>query len=223
VADTWEAVAHEWVAHVRSGGDATYEWNARAFFDLMPPPSGLTIDVGCGEGRTTRELDARGYSVVGADLAPTLVRLAREADPFGEYVVADAADLPFDDGVGAVVVAFMVLQDLENLDAAVAEAARVLDNGGAFCFAIVHPVATAGDFLGSDDDTFAIGRYCTRFEVTRPLGRQSVLQFHRPLDDYSRALERSGFCIEAVREIPTRHRAAGSVPAFLHVRTAKSG
>jgi SAM-dependent methyltransferase len=224
VSGTWEAGAHEWAAHVRGGGDATYEWNGPAFFDhLLPPPAGLTIDVGCGEGRTTRELAARGYAVVGTDSAPTLVRLAREADPAREYLVADAADLPFGDGVAALVVAFMVLQDLDDLVGAVSEAGRVLDDGGRFCFAIVHPVATAGDFVAGEDDTFAVGSYCTQFEVERPLGRTSVLQFHRPLDVYSRALERSGFCIEAVREVATRRRAPGRVPAFLHLRAVKSG
>ena len=155
--------------------------------------------------------------------APTLVRLAREADPASEYVVADASKLPFGDGVAALVVAFMVLHDLGDLDGSVAEAARVLEEGGRFCFAIVHPVSTGGDFVGRDDDTFAIGSYCARFEVERPLGRASVSQFHRPLELYSRALELSGFCIEALREIPTRRRAAGRVPAFLHVRAAKPG
>ena len=223
MSDTWEAVAHEWAAHVRGGGDAPYEWNGPAFFDLLPPPGGLTIDVGCGEGRTTRELGARGYSVVGVDSAPTLIGLAREEDPSGEYAAADAVDLPFDDGVAALVVAFMVLQDLENLDGAVAEAGRVLAARGHFCFAIVHPVATAGDFVGPDDDAFAVGRYCTPFEVARPLGPLSVVQFHRPLEAYSRALELGGFRIEAMREIPTRRRAAGRVPAFLHLRAVKRG
>ena len=208
---------------MRSGGDAPYEWNGSAFFDLLPAPDGLTIDVGCGEGRVTRELGARGYSVVGVDSSPTLVRLARDADDAREYLLADAAALPFDDRVAALVVAFMVLHDLENLDAAVAEARRVLRDGGRFCCAIVHPVATAGDFAGPDDDTFAVGPYCTSFEVERPLGALSVPQFHRPLEAYSRALELAGLRIEALREIATRRRAAGRVPAFLHVRTAKPG
>ena len=217
----WETVAEEWVAHVRSGGDAPYSWNGPAFFELLPPPEGLTVDVGCGEGRTTRELHARGYSVVGVDSAPTLVRLAEEADPRGQYLIADAGELPFEDGAAALVVAFMVLQDLSELDGAVAEAARVLEDGGRFCLAIVHPVATGGDFVDRDTDTFVVNSYCTPFEVARPLAAKSVVQFHRPLDAYSRALERAGFCIEAVREVPARRRADGRVPAFLHVRAVK--
>ena len=221
VSAAWETIAAEWAAHVRSGGDAPYAWNAPAFFELLPPPKSLTVDVGCGEGRTTRELRSRGYSAVGVDSAPTLVRLAEEADAGGEYVVADASKLPFEDGAVTLVVAFMVLQDLGDLDGAVGEAARVLDDGGRFCFAVVHPVATGGDFVDRESDTFVVDSYCMPFEQARPLSEKSVLNFHRPLETYSRALERAGLFIEAVREVPARRRAAGRIPAFMHVRAVK--
>jgi SAM-dependent methyltransferase len=221
VASDWERAADQWAAHVRGGGDASYEWNAPAFFDLLPPPRGLTIDVGCGEGRTTRDLRDRGYAATGVDAQPKLIELARGADPGAEYFVADAAALPLDDSAAALVVAFMVLQDLLDLDGAVAEAGRVLEPHGHFCFAIVHPVASDGDFGDAGDDTFVLRSYCMANEVPRPLGTASITQFHRSLEAYSLALERNGFLIEALREVPTRRRAPGRIPAFLHVRALK--
>ncbi|TMA36985.1 MAG: methyltransferase domain-containing protein [Deltaproteobacteria bacterium] len=50
------------------------------FLALLPPPRRLTLDLGCGEGRLSRDLETRGHRVVGVDGSPTLVRLAREAD-----------------------------------------------------------------------------------------------------------------------------------------------
>jgi SAM-dependent methyltransferase len=111
-AQSWEAAALEWAAHVRGGRDEPFEWNAPPFFDSLPPPRGLTVEIGCGEGRVTRELKARGYDVVAFDVSETLVALAREADPEGEYAVADAASLPLGDGVAELVVAFNVLHEL---------------------------------------------------------------------------------------------------------------
>jgi SAM-dependent methyltransferase len=126
----WEAVAHEWAAHVRGGRDKPFEWNAPPFFDSLPPPRGLTVEVGCGEGRVTRELRARGYDVAAFDVSETLVMLAREADPEGNYGVADAAMLPIGDGAAALFVAFNVLHEIADLSEAIAEAARALALAG---------------------------------------------------------------------------------------------
>ena len=181
----------------------------------------MTADVGCGEGRLARELKARGYEVAGFDSSQTLVELAREADPGGDYRVADAAQLPLDDGAAALVVAFLVLQEIPHMYEAVAEAARVLSAGGRFCFANVHPVATAGDF-DADSDRFVISSYCECFERVRPLGDSAIMHYHRPLADYVSALGDAGFLVEAVRELPTTRRAAGRIPAYVHVRAVKT-
>jgi hypothetical protein len=45
---------------------------------------------------------------VGVDAAPSIVAAAREVDPGGEYLVADAAKLPFEDRSADLVVAFFV-------------------------------------------------------------------------------------------------------------------
>ena len=92
----------------------------------MPPPGRATLDLGCGEGRVTRDLTARGHPAIGVDLSPTLVRMAAEADPGGDYRVAHASELPFDDDAFDLVVAYNVLMDVDELGAAIAEAARVL-------------------------------------------------------------------------------------------------
>ena len=216
----WEAAAQEWAAHVRSGGDEPFEWNAPPFFDSLPPPLGVTVEIGCGEGRVTRELRARGYDVVAFDVSETLVTLAREADPEGEYVVADARSLPLADGVAALVVAFNVLHEIANLPDAIAEVARVLATGGRFCFAIVHPLATAGDFAGDSDD-FVVSSYCETFARARPLGSAEIMHFHRPLAAYVAALAAVGLVVESLHEVPTARRAQGRIPVYLHVRAAK--
>jgi hypothetical protein len=47
----WESVASEWADHVRGGGDKNFDRNASTLTSLLPAPSGLTLDLGCGEGR----------------------------------------------------------------------------------------------------------------------------------------------------------------------------
>ncbi len=60
------------------------------------------LDFGCGAGRSTRFLNGLGFHTIGIDVAEPMVRLARERDPAGTYLVVrdDAAtgwpDGPFD-------------------------------------------------------------------------------------------------------------------------------
>jgi SAM-dependent methyltransferase len=224
--EAWDAVATRWAGFVRGGGDTPYGWHSGAFLELLPAPGRLTVDVGCGEGRLARELSAHGHRLVSVDVSPTMVTLAREADPQGDYRVADAAALPLDDGESDLVVAFMSLQDVDDVRGAMREAARVLEPHGHMCLAILHPVFSAGQIQGEEPDApFVIaGSYLDSFRDDSPMigAPFTVTTFHRPLEVYFRGLEDAGFLIETVRELPTRRRVPGRIPLFLHVRALKS-
>ena len=212
----WEAVAGRWVELVRGG---SIDDESRAFFALLPPPSGPTLDLGCGEGRITRELTALGYETVGVDSSPSMVGLARGADPVGRYELADAAALPFGDGSFDLVVAFMSLQDMDDVGGALSEAGRVLARGGRLCLAIIHPIWTAGG-VDEDADRFVIrGSYLATVPHIRPV--MQVPSVHRPLEVYFRGLEAGGLVVETLREPPSRKRLAGRMPLYLHVRARK--
>ncbi len=121
-----ERVARQWVSWVRRPGFDSY-WGYRdRFFDFVPAPGRATLDLGCGEGRVSRDLAQRGHRVVGVGASPTLPAAARAADPRGRYENADVARLPFGDGEFDLVLAYNVLMDVDDLTGAVREAARVL-------------------------------------------------------------------------------------------------
>ena len=142
----WEDRAAEWIAWTRRKDFDAY-WDYRdAFFALVPPPAGRTLEVGCGEGRVTRDLAARGHRVTSLDASPTLLRAAAEADPGGAYVLGAAEALPFADASFDLVVAYNVLMDVADMPAAVGEVARVLVPGGSLCACVTHPFADAGRF-----------------------------------------------------------------------------
>ena len=48
-------------------------------------PGATALDFGCGAGRSTRFLRRLGFDVVGVDISPEMLALAREADPEGAY------------------------------------------------------------------------------------------------------------------------------------------
>src|SRR6266508_1607388 len=141
LSDFWEGQAERWVRWAREPGHDTYRcFHRDRFLELVPPAGRLTVDVGCGEGRLARDLKALGHRVVAVDASPTLVLLAREADPELEVHLADAAELPLPDGHADLVVAFMSLGDIDDMAGAVREMARVLEPGGRLCVAVVHPI-----------------------------------------------------------------------------------
>jgi SAM-dependent methyltransferase len=236
LAAAWREHSGEFIAWAREPGhDSYWRFHRDLFLDLLPPPGRRTLDLGCGEGRLSRDLAARGHSIVGVDLAPEMVDAARAADPSIEVHHTDAASLPFADRVFDLVVAFMSLQDVDDLEGAVRESARVLEPGGRMCLAIVHPLNSAGSFKGEHADSpFAIeGSYLDRSYYADELCRGGIeitfVGAHRPIRAYAGALTSAGLLIEDLREPPVpegaierdRSRRWQRIPLFLHMRAVK--
>jgi SAM-dependent methyltransferase len=123
--------------------DRGWETLARRFREMAaPPPGAALVDVGCGTGRSRRVYAGAFGRYVGADLSPAAVAAARVAYPADEWVVADAAQLPFPDGTFDVVAFSSVLHHIPDFGPAVREGFRVLRPGGrAFAFDpnVLHP------------------------------------------------------------------------------------
>jgi SAM-dependent methyltransferase len=231
---SWEEQATQWVRWARDSDDSYWRYRD-AFFALVPQPGERTIEIGCGEGRVSRDLASRGHRVVGVDSAPALVAAAREADPGGDYVVADATSLPFPDESFDIAVAYNSLMDIDDIEAAIREAARVLRAGCRFCICVTHPINDAGRFEHDDVGArFLIDVYRGRRrfdEVWERYGaRMRFLGWCYPLEGYARPLEEAGFLLEAMREplVPaerlTTHPHAERrrrIPNFLMLRALK--
>jgi SAM-dependent methyltransferase len=63
VSEGFESRAEQWLAWARTPGHDAYWHYREPFFALLPPPGGRVLEVGCGEGRVTRDLTARGYAI----------------------------------------------------------------------------------------------------------------------------------------------------------------
>ena len=234
--EAWEENAAAWIAWARKPDhDSYWQFHRDLFLPLLPPPFGRTLDLGCGEGRLARDLANLGHDVVAVDASATMVAAAREAAPALELHVADAAQLPFGNASFGLVVAFMSLQDVDDLDGAVHEAARVLVPAGRLVIAIVHPFNSAGKFESrTADSRFVIeGSYLDESVTDETFERDGLaMRFvsrHRPLQTYTEALARHGLLIERLCETVLPEQAVHAehsrrwrrMPLFLHLRAAK--
>jgi SAM-dependent methyltransferase len=227
----WDEQAPNWIRWAREPGhDSYWRFHRESLLGSLPAPGRLTVDLGCGEGRVTRDLRAAGHRAIGADASMSMIAAAREADPDGEYVVADAASLPFEDGSADLVVAFMSLMDMDQMAHAVQEVGRVLDPGGRFVIAVVHPINSSGEFVPRDGDDrapFVIGSYLESRPYSDTLERDGLeMTFHSlhfTLEDYSRALEAAGFVVVRLRELYDDENARWSrIPLFLRLDAVRS-
>jgi ubiquinone/menaquinone biosynthesis C-methylase UbiE len=222
LADAWERNAEDWIAWARAPGhDGFWAGTWPALSELLPPPGGAALDLGCGEGRLGRLLQEAGFRLVGVDRSPTLLRAAAAADGAFPVTVADAARLPFASQSISLVVASMSLQDVDDLAGAVREASRVLTPGGQFCMAIVHPFISAQDDDTVHTDKFRVSRpYLEprRYEdhVDRDGLSMTFTSMHRPLSAYIEALSGHGLAVTALREYGDR-----AIPWLLALRAEK--
>ncbi len=220
--DNWDAHAREWIDWVRDPArqDTYWRFHRDRFLSLVPEPGRLTLDVGCGEGRVARDLRQRGHRVLGIDCSFTLCQAAADyfEDP-SPVTVGDAAQLPLADASADCAIAFMSLQDIDDMRGAVNEISRVLADGQKLALAIIHPMYSAsGKNL---DDSFVIKRpyftpeLCVSID-TWESRKMTFYRKHRPLQAYVDALLGEGFTIERLVEL-TDEAEGKPIPMFLDI------
>ncbi len=236
LSEVWEAEAERWIRWARTPGhDSYWRFHRDQFLRLLPPPGRRTVDVGCGEGRLARDLKQLGHHIIAVDSSPSLVAAAREFDPSMDVRLADAAALPLEDASADLAVAFMSLQDMDEMPTAIREVARILEPGGRLCLAIVHPLNSAGRFEQSTPDGHFVinGDYLGAFHYADMVERDGLLMTfrsqHRTVEAYFMALEKAGLLVEALREPSVPEQAVVSeawrrwqrLPLFLHLKALR--
>ena len=175
-----EAVLSQAVA----GDHSPYRWLARAVSD----DATTVLDLACGSGAMSRELDRPGRTVVGLDISEHELALATERGA-GPWVRADGLHLPFRDGCLDAVTSCLGLVVVQPLTQVIDEVARVLRPGG-----VLAGIAPAIRPLTSRD-VRVLTRINTRLR-TKP-------QFPGPVEltGFARTLELHGMTVvEDARE-----------------------
>ena len=190
---------------------------------LAVRPEEQILDVGCGNGVTSRRLARLGARVVAIDFSTRFLELARSrSDDLShriDYRLVDATDedqlLALGEGRFDALVCNMVLMDMPVIDPLTRAAVRLLTPGGRFVFAVQHPAFNSNAVsLCAETETRGDGVEVTRHAVKLsdylvvPAGKGTGMPgepephwyFHRPLHELFDAFFRAGFVLDGLEE-----------------------
>jgi len=105
-------------------------------------PRGAGLDLGCGDGKLMRILLSASQAparLVGIDLDPLETGEAANSGVYERVHTAAADRIPEPDGSFDFVFSNSVLEHIDDVEAVIAEAARVLRPGGTFLFTVPGP------------------------------------------------------------------------------------
>jgi SAM-dependent methyltransferase len=235
-----EAVNRWWQEGFTEGADPEYEEQILPLAREHLQGARRVLDVGTGEGQLARLAAAvEGVEqVVGVDPTTAQLGAARQRAGGPAYVRAEAARLPFDDAGFDVVVACLVFEHIDDVDAAIAEVARVLAPGGRFLFFLNHPLLQAPGSGWVDDQIleeqyWRIGPYLIEDKTMEEVDKGVVLPFiHRPLSRYVNALAANGLFVTRMEEPApppgflaraAEYAEAAAFPRLLFLRSERLG
>lgn len=165
------------------------------------------LELGCGAAAGSRWLDGRGAKVTALDLSAGMLRHAKlAADRSGVHVPlvqADALALPF--GAGAfdtVHTAFGAVPFVVDSAALMREVFRVLRPGGAWVFAVTHPMRWVFLDDSGEGGLVAVHSYFDRrpYVEEDSAGVPTYIEAHRTIGDRVRELSAAGFVLHDVVE-----------------------
>lgn len=184
---------------------------------------GRVLDIACGQGFFTRAVAEAGAMVEGADISKALVAEAKRLSPKLTFHVAPANKLSFaKDGSYNAATVVLAVQNIEDISAAFAEAARILAPQGRLILVVMHPAfrnpqktswgwdeenklqyRRVDGYLSASQAELVVHPGRTKSEVT--------VSYHRSLQDFSKALAKAGFAITKLEEWIS-HKKSGKGP-----------
>lgn len=210
--DGWETSAAAWIASQGEAGDFTRQ-------HVLDPPMlariigcgfKTALDIGCGEGRFCRMMAPHVGRVIGIDPTPSLIAEAQRRDAAGDYRLDRAEAISLPDASVDLVISYLSFIDIDSIDLAIAEIARVMAPGGTLLIANLNSFNTAAADGGWQRDArevkrhFAIDNYLNARPVRVAWQGIDVINWHRPLSTYMSLLIDAGLRLTMFAE-PSPH------------------
>ncbi|MEM8704984.1 MAG: class I SAM-dependent methyltransferase [Actinomycetota bacterium] len=205
----WDEHADWWQREFTDGVDPEYVEQIIPLALEFTDGYERVLDVGTGEGQIARAVMAtRGGFAVGLDPTRSQVEVGRDRAGGPAYAQSGSEALPIaDESVDAVVVC-LVFEHVDELEASLAEIARVLRPGGRFAFFLNHPLLQTPDsgmivdhMIEPPETYWRIGPYLREAVTVEEVQKDVFVRFvHRPLSRYVNGLVGAGLVLREMRE-----------------------
>jgi ubiquinone/menaquinone biosynthesis C-methylase UbiE len=178
---------------------------------IRPKRGDIIVDLACGQGFFARELAKSGAKIIGIDVSPELIEIAK-SDKSVEYHVSEACRLPFlEDKSADKVLIVLSLQNIENANSVIHEAGRILKTNGILFIVLNHPafrIPKASSWGWDEGKKLQFRRLDSYLsESKEPIQMhpgnkpwEKTISFHRPLQFYFKALGKNGLFVSRLEE-----------------------
>lgn len=121
--------------HLLDAHDENYLRHYVDFVIRFTPKDSKILDLGCGNGISSRLLHQANFDVVGTDISPLFLQDAQNWEslhdgPKLRYQVCDVLELPFEDDSFDVICSNELIEHLPDVETALKEMVRVVRPGG---------------------------------------------------------------------------------------------
>lgn len=178
---------------------ATAIWRAFEIAAVLDAdlPSGLGLDLGCGDGKLTRLVaERRGWRLVGIDPDPAEIDLARASGVYERLHCVGGDHVPEADATFDFVFANSVLEHIPKVQPVLAEAHRLLHAGGRFVFTV--PSSDFRDCLAGPPRLWRVLFRDDRGSYLEEFDRRIAHAYYWDDARWTEELKRAGFARVAV-------------------------
>lgn len=135
-----------------------------AFCKLIEKPHARIFEIGCGPGNITRYLLTQrpDFELLGIDLAPNMIQLAKANNPGARFEVMDCREIstlntPFDGIMCGFCMPYLSREECAQL---IQDSAALLQAGGIFYFSVIEDDYENSRFETSSNGQFTLFVYC---------------------------------------------------------------
>ncbi len=222
--EAWNATAQIWDERMGDEGNDFHKYLVRPAIEklLQLKPGQKILDVGCGNGLTTRRLASLGAKVIGIDFASEMINNARKRtiqnQELIKYQVLDATDetalLKLGENSFDAAVSAMALMDMAEIEPLFRALIKIIRPGGCFIFSIQHPCFNsmhtnmAAELIENENEIYT--EYSVKVKgylkpsKKRGLALENQPQphtyFHRPLHIFLNTAFNLGFALDGLEE-----------------------